>query len=398
MSDDDARSYAWRTAVFYAAIFLVLGVSLPYLPLWLEWRGLSAVEIGIITSVPLFLRLVATPVIGLAADRGGRIAEVLQISAIAALGAACGLWLVPGFWLILILFAAFQTASTALMPLADVVAMRGVRQHGLDYGTMRLWGSAAFIVANVGGGWVVAVSGSGSVLPLVIAGSMAAVAAAWLLPRAGAGPPAARSRRRSLGLILALLRRRDLILLILAAGSIQASHATYYVFSAIHWEALGIGKGWFGVLWAIGVIAEIVLFAYAAPVVARVGAVAMIFLGGAAAALRWVLMAADPGIAALVPLQVLHGLSFGATHLGAVHAIQAIAGEKAAASAQTLHSAMSAGVLMALSTLFAGLLYEPLRGQSYLVMGIIALAGASLALIIHFDPRGPLSGTKGSRS
>ncbi len=109
-------------------------------------------------------------------------------------------------------------------------------------------------------------------------------------------------------------------------------------------------------------------------------------------------MAADPGIAALVPLQVLHGLSFGATHLGAVHAIQAIAGEKAAASAQTLHSAMSAGVLMALSTLFAGLLYGPLRGQSYLVMGIIALAGASLALIIHFDPRGPLSGTKGSRS
>ena len=379
------NAYAWRTALFYAAIFLVLGISLPYLPLWLEWRGLTPVEIGVVTAVPLFLRVIATPVIGHLADQAEALRLVIVVSAVAALLASFGLWAASGFWLILLVFAVFQTASTAMMPLADVVAMRGVRRHGLDYGRMRLWGSVAFIVANVGGGWFIAEFGNSQVMSLVVAGGVVTVAAAWLLPTVAASKQA--TRTRDVGATLRLLARPSLVLVMVAAGSIQASHAVYYVFSAIHWEAQGIDKGWFGVLWAIGVVAEILLFAFAGKVFEKVGAITMIVIGGAAAALRWLAMAFDPPFAALFGLQVLHGISFGATHLGAVHAIQKMVGEQHAASAQTLHSAFSAGILMALATLLAGAIYAPLQAGSYAVMALIAGVGAGLAAACWIIPR-----------
>ena len=49
-TDRTAMAIAWRIAVFYGAIFIVLGVSLPYFPLWLKWQGLSAVEIGLVIA------------------------------------------------------------------------------------------------------------------------------------------------------------------------------------------------------------------------------------------------------------------------------------------------------------------------------------------------------------
>ena len=385
------NSYAGRTALFYVAIFLVLGVALPYLPLWLENRGLTPVEIGIVTSLPLALRLIATPAIGLAADAPDALRRVVVISAATALAAACGLWAVSGFWLILLGVAVFQTGSTVLMPLADVIAMRGARRLNLDYGRMRLWGSVAFIAANVAAGWVIAASDTTAVMPMIAAASLFAVAAAITLPDGRDTAPASDSpaRRPDLQTTLRLISQPSLLLIMLAAGTIQASHAVYYTFSAIHWEAQGISKEYFGILWGIGVVAEIWLFAYASGLVARVGAVAMIAFGGAAAALRWLAMAFDPPFAILAILQLMHGLSFGATHLGAVHAIQAHVGEQAAASAQTLHSAISAGVLMALATLISGAIYGPLQGGSYAVMALIALLGVALAAVIRIIPKGP---------
>ncbi len=367
-----------RIALFYVAIFLVLGVSLPYFPLWLKAQGLTPVEIGLVTSVPLFIRIAATPMIGIAADRSGAVKGVVLVGAGGALASSLALGLAQGLWAILVLFALFQVASLALMPLAEVVAMREVRQRGLDYGRMRLWGSVAFIAANLAGGFALSGFGAGSILVLIIAASVVTVLAAAALP---AGPAAAGSAPkpsiRSVGL---QLLRLDLILIVGASGFIQAAHAVYYAFSAIHWQALGLPETSFGFLWGIGVVAEVVLFAYAGQVLKRVGAVAMIAIGALGSIVRWGLMATDPSFAVLVVLQLLHGLTFGATHLGVVHAIQARVGPDQAASAQSLHSALSSGVMMGGAMALAGVLYAPLGGLSYLVMMGLAVIGGGLAV------------------
>jgi PPP family 3-phenylpropionic acid transporter len=177
-----------------------------------------------------------------------------------------------------------------------------------------------------------------------------------------------------------------LLLIMLAGGIVQASHAVYYAFSAIHWQAQGIDGRWFGILWGVGVVAEVVLFAYAGRALARVGAVTMIGIGAAGGILRWGLMATDPSFAVLLGLQLLHGLTFGATHLGTVHAIQERVGADRAASAQALHSALSSGVLMGLTMMLAGSLYGAFQGVSYLGMMVLSVVGLALILWVAYRP------------
>ena len=72
--------YGWRIALFFTALFLVAGTKLPYLPVWLDWRGLSKAEIAAITAAPLFLRIIAGPLIALVADWwGDRRAAIIVI-------------------------------------------------------------------------------------------------------------------------------------------------------------------------------------------------------------------------------------------------------------------------------------------------------------------------------
>ena len=146
-------------SLLFAAIFVVAGTNLPYLPVWLDWRGLGPREIAIITAAPLFVRVVVTPAIAFAADRAGDHRRFLIVLSWVGLAALIALSQSAGFWPILFCTLAFALAWTTIMPLTETVAMSGVKAAGLDYGRMRLWGSLSFIAASLCGGWVVVASG-----------------------------------------------------------------------------------------------------------------------------------------------------------------------------------------------------------------------------------------------
>lgn len=148
------KTYGVRVSAFFAALFLIYGFHIPYLPLWLEWRGLTAGEIGIITAVPYFLRLVVTPSVAYTADRIGDHRRVILLLAWGALGAALALSQSAGFWSILATSSMLAILTWTIMPLTETVAIAGVRR-GLDYGRMRLWGSLTFIAASFIGGSIV---------------------------------------------------------------------------------------------------------------------------------------------------------------------------------------------------------------------------------------------------
>ena len=399
--------FAGRLGLFYAATFLMTGIKVTYLPVWLDWRGLSAVEISWIGATPLFLRLVATPLIAYAADRYEAHRAALIGLAWAAVGVLLLMTQAQGFAPILLLALLLALSSTTIMPLTETIAMAGVRRDGHDYGRMRLWGSLSFIAAGYIAGWSVDRYGIGAALVTLIAAAAATGLAAHLMPNApkdnapkdtapkdgqsggaggaiGNGPG---SRRVAPGDVVALLRQAPFVCFLLAAGAIQAAHAVFYTFGVLLWRQQALSTFTISSLWAVGVIAEILLFAYSGPVVRTLGARGLLLAGGIAAAVRWTLMAFDPPLPALVVLQALHGLTFGATHLGAVHFIAANIPAAQAGTAQALHASVTAGVAMGLATLLAGWLYPEFGGRAYLAMAAISLAGVSAALAVRQQPR-----------
>jgi PPP family 3-phenylpropionic acid transporter len=360
---------------FYAASFLVVGIQLPFWPVWLAGRGLDAQAIALLFAAAIWAKVVATPVIGALADRLGRPRAVMvALAAIACLGYAA-LWRAEGFWPLLWLNLVAGVAQSALMPLGDSITLAAVRGARLDYGRIRVWGSISFIIAAVGSGWLLGgpstAAPDNTVLVLVLAASVTLLLACLAVPSAPAGPVAG-SRWRALGEFAA---DRRFWLFVASGAALQSSHQLYYGFGTLYWRELGFSDTVIGILWAEGVVAEIVLFWLSAPLVARIGPLGLMALGGVAGILRWSLLGLMPGLAAAAVLQLLHGCTFGASHLGAMYFLARSVPPGAAASAQSLYAAVSAGLGSGLVMLAAGAIYTAYGGQGYLLMAVLSAFG-----------------------
>jgi len=358
-------------ALFYASVFIALGVHLPFLPVWLAAKGLDPQTIGVVLAMPMILRLFAIPLATRAADRRDALRAVTMAATLAALAGFATLGMIAHPLAIAVLYALAATAFMLLFVLSDVYALRGLAPHRRAYGPVRLWGSAAFIVANLAAGYLLDIIAARDLIWLIVGAVTIVLAAAWALPPLGArvsGSPSETPRAR------VLLRDPGFVAVAAAASLIQGSHALYYSFSTIDWQAAGVGGGTIGVLWALGVLAEIVLFALSARLLAAFTPSVLIVIGGAGAVVRWIAMALDPPGALLPLLQCLHGLSFGATHLGTLAFIGRAAPAGLAATAQG-YLAVSTGVAMAAATGLSGLLYARFGAAAYGAMGLIAAAG-----------------------
>jgi MFS transporter, PPP family, 3-phenylpropionic acid transporter len=377
-------SPALQLAAFNAAAFLVIGVQLPFWPVWLAGHGLDPQQIAGVFAAAIWAKVVATPAIGTLADRiGHRRAVMTGLAGIACLAYAL-LWPVHGFWLLLVLNLVAGVAQSALLPLGDAVTLAAVRERGLDYGRIRVWGSLSFILASIGGGAALAAMPApegpdNRVLALVLVASLLLVGACLAIPsspakRRGADhvASAAASRWQAIGRLLSNSR---FWLLVVSASALQASHQVYYGFGTLYWRGLGFSDTIIGVLWAEGVVAEVVLFWYGAPVVARLGPLGLLALGGVGGIVRWSLMGSVSGLPAAAVLQLLHALTFGASHLGAMYMLARSVPPEAAASAQSLYAALSAGLGSGLVMLAAGTLYAAYGGQAYLFMALLSAGG-----------------------
>jgi PPP family 3-phenylpropionic acid transporter len=310
-----ADGFALRMATFYAAFFLFGGIQMPYLPAWLQARGLDAREIGIVLATPMLVRIVAVPLATRLIDRHGEVQVAL--AAAATLGAAgyAVMGFAGGFIVILAVYAAISAVSAPVLPLAD------------SYGLRSPDGAAAATRKQASGG---------------------------------------------------LWRSGVFVAVIVGASLIQASHAVLYGFVTLQWTKEGLDGTTIGLLWAIGVVAEILLFAVSGRVIARVGAVEMILLGGFGAVLRWTAMAFDPPTILLPLLQCLHGLSFGATHLGAMDALSQLA-HRRGSTPQGDFSAMQ-GSTFAAAMGASGVLVAAFGSAAYLAMAALAAVGVATAL------------------
>jgi PPP family 3-phenylpropionic acid transporter len=179
-----------------------------------------------------------------------------------------------------------------------------------------------------------------------------------------------------------LLARPPLLMFLLAAALIQGSHGVYLGFGTLHWRSIGLSDGTIAALWVEGVVAEILLFYWGARLLGRLGPLGLLALGGGAGVLRWLGTAFAAGLPALALLQLLHGLTFGAAHLGAMHHLARRLPAGQAATGQALYSALVGGLGQGFALLLAGALYGTMGGMAYLAMAAVAAAGAAVALFL----------------
>jgi PPP family 3-phenylpropionic acid transporter len=349
------------------------GIQLPFFPVWLKAKGLDPQMIGVVLAAPILARLIAVPLVARTADRRDGVRTAIIATSFLSVAGFALVGLAEGARAILIAYALASLALTPVMPLAETYALKGLNQRGRAYGPVRLWGSAAFILGSFVAGFAADTIPARHLIWLIAAACLvSALTALTLAPLSAAAAPAsepAMPRKR-------LLRDHAFIAVLAAASLIQASHAVYYSFSALEWRGAGLDGTAIAALWALGVIAEIVLFAVSGRLPPYFQPTVLLMIGATGGALRWAAMALDPPALVLPWLQLLHAASFGATHLGALGFVARHAPAEQDATAQG-YLAIAVGVTMAAATGLSGWLYGSFGSRAYAAMALAAIAGGA---------------------
>lgn len=366
-----------RLSLFYAAVFCVIGVQLPFWPLYLSSKGLDASQIGQILAAGYFVKIVTNPLVGHVVDRRGDRRRPLIALAMASTAATALFAMTQGFAPLLAVTLLSAAAFTAMMPLGDSLTMLGAVSHRLDYGRVRLWGSLSFIAASSLAGALLVDAPRPAILWSAVAALLLTLAAVTYLPDIRVERPATRPQP-----MLPLLTNRRFLLFLAAASCIQVGHMIYYGFATLHWRAAGLSGTIIGALWAEGVIAEVVLFAFGARLVARLGPEWLLSAAAVAGVIRWTVLAFTTDPWALASVQFLHAFTFGACHLGAMHFINRSAPAGLSARAQGVYSSVTVGVVPGLAMLVSGTLYQHLGGYAFLTMTAVSVVGFAISLVL----------------
>jgi PPP family 3-phenylpropionic acid transporter len=363
------RRFAARLALFYGALFGLVGTHLPFFPVWLKAIGIDASWIGIITAVPSVTRFTVLPFItGLAEKRRALRGAMIATAFASALGfAIIGSLHQP--LAILLVYAVTACLWTPMTPLTDAYALKGVSRYGLNYGPLRLWGSAAFVVGALACGLLVDIIAAKHLIWVI-----AAVAGLGALVSLGLQPlEVANTARSATSGATALLRDPGFLAIIVAAALIQGSHAAYYTFASIAWQNAGLGGLTIAGLWALGVIAEIALFALSPRF--TLSPANLVVIAALSAVARWLITAQEPPLPVLAAVQLAHGLTFGLTQIGTMGLmVQHVPGHVMARGQGYLTACT--GIVTSIASVLCGAIYARHGQGVYYLMAAMALVSA----------------------
>ena len=360
-----------RLLLLYGAMFAGFGAASPFLPSLLQERGLGPSGIGAVLAAGTGIRLLAGPAGCRAADRLGRRRGVLVLLLAAAAAVAPG-YLLPGGAAVLMAVSVLHAA--VLAPLADAISSGAAPGR---YGWVRGAGSAAFIVGAVAAGQAVAWAGLPSILWLN--GGLLALAALAELraPDPGGAPvPAARQ-----GGMTDLLRLLGFLRLMAVAALVLGSHAVHDGFEVLRWTEAGIGPRTAGLLWSEAVLAEVLVFALAGPLLlARIGPRGAALLAAGAGVVRWGTTALTAAVPAMAVVEPLHGLTFALLHLAVIGTLGRIVPPHLAATAQAAYGTVAVGAMAAVLTLASGPLYGAFGPGAFWAMAVLCALAVPVAL------------------
>lgn len=344
----------WRLSGFYFLFFITVGIFLPYWPLYLESIGLGVVQIGILSAIVVVTKIFAAYFWGWVVDHTSRRMQVIRMASLLTAVTFAATLPIQGFWplaLILLLFSFFWSAALPQMEAATLTHL-GESTHA--YAGIRLWGSIGFIISI----WSLGLAFeyiSISRVPLLILASLLIV---WLASLAAPQESPERQDGNVAGLKY-ILASREVMAFFGICFLMLASHGPYYTFYSIYLEDHGYSKSITGEMWALGVIAEVLVFMFMRRLLDMFRLKTLFISSLLFAAVRWLLIGflVDSMVWLLVA-QILHAATFGLYHVVAIQYVHRFFKGRLQGRGQALYSSASFGAGMAVGSLFSGFIWN----------------------------------------
>ena len=362
----------WRLSAYYFAYYAFLGVFSPYFVLYLRTLDFSAWDIGLLMSQMQLMRLFGPYFWGWLADRQGQRLAIVRWTAGIAMLFFFAFFLTGKLWFLLTVMAVFAFFWSASLPLVESLTFDHLREHAARYSWIRLWGSVGFIVAVLIVGALLDLLPPASLPWMCLVTLLAILGCSFYVPevsshhQAKESPPVAE--------ILALPHVRALFV---SCFAMTAAHGALNIFYTLYLDAHGVSKTTTGILWTLGVLAEIAVFLVMAKAMRRFDLRRILLVSLVAAVLRFLLIGFGVGsMEMLVLAQLLHGLTFGACHAAAIAAINRWFVGATRGRGQALYSSVAFGAGGLVGGLLSGWLWDRVGGEvTFAISSLFALAG-----------------------
>ena len=366
-----------RLGSLYGLYFAVVALSIGWFGPYFQSLGFSASEIGIAIGVLTGSKIFAPYLWGTLGDFLPNRLRVVQIGIVGSTLAA-GLLLLDvdflGLCLVLALFGVFWNAIIAQF---DTLTLEYLGDDHHLYSSIRVWGSIGFIVMMLASGWLFSDVDYGILPWLIIAGLIVSAAISMTLP--GHGRPHD-SEGSDEGIRSRLTNASVLIFLIVASLN-QLTHGPLNVFFTLYVQDHGYSAFQAGQLWALGVLAEVILFLVLPRFIRSLDLRVLLTVSLVLGSMRWILIGTYPDVVWLViVLQLLHAFTFGAIHSVSIEFIRRWFPGKLSGRGMALYSGCVFGIGGSLGATLSGIAWESLGGNAtFLSAGLITGCTACIA-------------------
>ena len=367
-------------AFFFFAYYGYVGVFSPYASLYFADRGMTAAQIGVLMSLMQVMRIVGPNLWGWVADHTQKRVAVLRITALAAVIAFTGMFFGRTFAQFLIVMIAINAFTSAQGPLSEALMLSEMRGDLTHYGRLRLWGSVGFIVSVTVAGQLLDWRGIGMMpwIALLLLGLVLLASVRMRESTHADSPHDAPS-------VIALLKRREVLAFFASTFLMIAAHSALYVFYSLYLAQIGYSKTLIGLMWSLGVVAEIVFFFYQAPIFRRFGVRNLMLASLLLAVIRFVLIGCGAqSLFWLLLAQVLHAATFGVHHSASVMTLQKWFSGPLQARGQALFISISYGLGGTVGGLVLSACWDGLGARAvFLIAAGFALCGAAAAALSY---------------
>lgn len=367
----------WRLSSFYLCYFATLGAFIPYWSLYLKENGFNAAEIGQLSALLVATKIIAPNLWGWVGDHTRKNLRIIRWTSFFAALLFAGFLAAHNYMEFAWLTIAFSFFWNAPLPLYEAVTLAHLHTGSHGYSRIRLWGSVGFILTVAAVGHLLDNQPIAQ-LPVLITGLLALTWLTALLT------PESRiiSHDHSPTRILSIIKKPEVIAFLLVYVLLQFAHAPYYVFYSLYLKQHLYSTTTTGLLWSLGVIAEIVLFLFMKGLLKRYSLRGILLTSLVFAVLRWILigMYVD-NVYLLLFAQLLHAATFGGTHIAAIHFVHRYFDQHHQAKGQALYHSLSFGLGGMLGSLFSGYYWESLG--SHIIYSAAALS-CGIAFVVAY--------------
>lgn len=380
MSAASRPAQSLNFALFFFAYYGYVGVFSPYASLYFADRGLSATQIGILMSLMQVMRIFGPNLWGWVADQSRRRVLVLRLTSIVAALSFCGMFVGQSFMFFFALMVTVNLFTSAQGPISEALMLSSMRGDLTHYGRVRLWGSVGFIVLVTLSGYALDWQGI-ELMPWIALLMLVMVTSVTFSLHE---EPATQHAQPSHS-VRELLSRTSVLSFFASTFLMIAAHSSLYVYYSLYLSDMGYSKTVIGLMWSLGVIAEILFFFYQAPLFRRFGVRKLMLFSLAIAVIRFLMIGwGAQSLSVLLIAQVLHAATFGVHHSASVATLQRWFAGPLQARGQALYISISYGLGGTVGGLLLSACWDTFGARwVYVLAAIMSLLGLFAAQLSY---------------